>query len=106
MVASQAASPLLRESRSAARSLALRLRGLRATSAAEGWRAPRVIGFSVALWPQVQTGRPRRADAIARLTLDELLNDAVFQRVVANDHKGRPKAEQTVSPRQRANQAG
>src|SRR5688500_5256667 len=42
--------------RSAARSLALRLRGLVAISSCEGMRAPRVTGRSVALWPHVHTG--------------------------------------------------
>ena len=65
-----------------------------------------MIGFSVALWPQVQTGCRGGQMQSRDSRCNVLLNDAVFERVVANDHKAKPKAEQTVSPRQRLNQAG
>src|SRR5687767_10849567 len=48
----------------------------------------------------------RRADAVARLLRDELLDDAVLERVVADHYEARSKAEQTVSPRQRPGQDG
>ena len=73
---------------------------------AEGVRAPRVIGLQRGLVAARADRLRGRTDAVARFPRDELLDDAILERVVADYHKARSKAEQTVSPRQRLSQAG
>ena len=41
-------------------------------------------------------GRSRRTEAVPRFLLEEVLDNAVLQRVVADHHKPRSKAEQAV----------
>jgi len=48
---------------------------------------------------------PRRADAVARLSLNEGLDDAVFQRVIAEHRKTAKVAQEAVGLRERVSQA-
>jgi hypothetical protein len=64
----------------------MRLRGLRAISASSASTGLRVISVTRAVWPQVQTGW-RGAQAVGRLALEGLLDDAIFQAVKADDRQ-------------------